>query len=102
MKNQELVKTAKMAKTNDREMPANDREMPGGWPGNAGQWSGNAANDREMPPPSGSSGFWPKVDENSRFGQNNEVVLMSQCPQLALQPQTYSVKLDQAEDWLDS
>ena len=30
MKNQELVKTAKMAKTNDREMPANDREMPGG------------------------------------------------------------------------
>ena len=72
-------------------MPANDREMPGGWPGNAGQWSGNATNDREMPPPTGSRGFWTKF-----------VILMSQCPQLALQPQTYSVKLDQAEDWLDS
>ena len=46
--------------------------------------------------------FDQKLMKNSRFGQNNEVVLMSQCPQLALQPQTYSVKLDQAEDWLDS
>ena len=88
---QKLGKRPKWQKTNDREMPANDREMPGGWPGNAGQWSGNATNDREMPPPTGSRGFWTKF-----------VILMSQCPQLALQPQTYSVKLDQAEDWLDS
>ena len=72
-----------------------DREMP--------------ANDREMPPMTGKYhpllelvDFDQKLMKNSRFGQNNEVVLMSQCPQLALQPQTYSVKLDQAEDWLDS
>ena len=72
-----------------------DREMP--------------ANDREMPPMTGKChpllevvDFDQKLMRNSRFGQNNEVVLMSQCPQLALQPQTYSVKLDQAEDWLDS
>ena len=51
------------------EIGENDQNGENQWSGNAGQWSGNAANDREMPPPSGVRGFWTKFDENTRIGE---------------------------------